>query len=768
MVHRSGAVGALLAVALVGLAAAGAFYTAGEPALADGCLAVTTVAGIVPAAYWAATAARRRRLGVDVVALLALAGTLAVGEYFAGAVITLMLASGRTLEARAQRRARRDLTALLARAPRVAHRNRGGSVETVPADQITPGDHLVVKPGEIVPVDGTVESAMAVTDESTLTGEARLIERPAGDPVRSGVVNAGAAFELLATTTTADSTYAGIVRLVEQAEASSAPFVRLADRYAAVFLVASVATAAFAGFVSGDPARAVAVLVVATPCPLILAAPVAIVGGLSSAARRGVVVKGGGALERLADARVLLFDKTGTLTSGRPRLTAVVTAGRHEADDLLRLAASVDQVSPHVVAAAIVSAAVERGMALSLPADVEESPGRGVRGLVEGHLVAVGTDEWAGIDRSARWAARLRRRAHLDGSPVVFVAVDDEPVGALVLDDPIRVDAARSVRDLRRAGITRVVMVTGDHQDLATVVGSVIGVDAVVADRSPSEKVVAIDVERKVGTTIMVGDGLNDAPALAHADVGVAMGVRGATAASEAADVVLTSERLDRLADAISIAHRARRIGRQSAGAGIVLSVIAMGWATAGFLPPAIGALVQEAIDVAVILNALRALRQPPRSRPIAEEFTALGRRFSAEHARLRPRLAEIKALADAIDRDPRPAVLDRARAILRFLTDDLLPHEAAEEGELYPAMARMLGGDDPTGAMSRAHAEISNLVRRFSLLVEDAESGDADAALDAELRQVLYGLHAVLELHFAQEDEGYLSVAYDDSLVAH
>ncbi len=750
----------LLWVALAGLALGTVLHLAGQADAGDAVWAVTAGLGVVASTGWVLGAARQGRLGVDLLAVVALIGTLATEEYVAGAVITVMLASGRTLEARAAARARHDLSALLERAPRVAHRYEAGELTSPKLAAVVPGDRLLVQPGEVVPVDGLVEGEPAVLDESALTGEPLPVERGEGDPVRSGVINAGGPFDLRATTTADDSTYAGIVRLVADAEASSAPFVRLADRYASVFLVVGFAVAGAAWLLSGDPVRAVAVLVVATPCPLILAAPVAIVSGLSRAAKRGVVIKGGAALEKLADAEVLLFDKTGTLTRGRPTVAEIVPvdAERIGPDEVLRLAASLDQVSPHVLAGAVVRAARSRDLALTLPSDVHERPGQGVAGQVEGQVVEVGNANWILPGAPPPWAHAVRRRADLDGSLTVFVRVDGEPAGAIVLDDPIRPDAARTIRRLRRGGVRRVVMVTGDRADVAQTVGAVIGVDEVLAERSPGEKVEAIRAEGD-RHTIMVGDGINDAPALALADVGVAIGARGATASSEAADVVLTVDRLDRLGDAIAIARRSRDIARQSALAGMGLSLVAMGVAALGYLPPAWGALLQELIDVAVILNALRVLQVPGSETRVNAAEEALVHQFSGEHRTLRPDLDRLRVAADQIGVVAPDRALALVRQVHRFLVEDLLPHEEAEDAILYPVFARVLGGHDPTGTMSRAHVEIAHLVRRIGRLLDEADPAHPDPDDLLELRRVLYGLHAILELHFAQEDEGYLSL---------
>jgi heavy metal-(Cd/Co/Hg/Pb/Zn)-translocating P-type ATPase len=754
----------LLTVAVAGLVCGGLVYLLGSRDVGRTVWAATTVIGVVPATWWVIDALRQRRVGVDVIAVLALVGTLVVQEYLAGAVITVMLASGRLIEARAAARARRELRSLLERAPRIVHRYVDDELSSPPLDEVQPGDLLLVQPGEVVPVDGLVERDVAILDESALTGEPLPVEHVAGDAVRSGVLNAGGPFDLRATTSATESTYAGIVRLVSEAEASTAPFVRLADRYAVAFLVVSLVLAGTAWLISGDLVRAVAVLVVATPCPLILAAPVAIVSGLSRAARRGVVVKGGAALEQLARGEILLFDKTGTLTAGRPTVAEVVTAGTLGSDDVLQLAASLDQVSPHVLAAAVVRAARVRSLVLTLPSDVEEVPGHGVRGIVGGHRVAVGKASWVSALPNDRWVRSVRRRAELDGAVAIFVQVDGVPAGALLLDDPIRADAARTIRQLRRDGIRRIVMVTGDREENAQTVGAVIGVDEVLAERTPDEKVAAVRLEQRSGPTIMVGDGINDAPALALADVGVAIGARGATASSEAADVVLTVDRLDRLGEAVVIARRSRRIALESVLAGIGMSLAAMVAAALGYLPPAWGAVLQEVIDVAVILNALRVLRDTTAATRLRGDDAALTRRFSAEHASLRPDVARIRTVADALDQSRPAEALAMVREIHRFLVEELDPHEQAEDATLYPVLARVLGGTDPTGTMSRAHVEISHLIRRVGRVLDDVGPDGPDHDDIIELRRLLYGLHAILQLHFAQEDEGYLSLADDET----
>jgi heavy metal translocating P-type ATPase len=607
---------AMVALALTGLLAGAVAWVLGWQSAADLAWAFTTAIAVPPVAISLLQRLRHGSLGVDLIALLALAGALAYHQYLAGALISLMFATGQALEAYGGARARAELTALLARAPRTAQRYAGTAVETVPVDAIRRDDRLLVTAGEVLPVDGVVLATPAVIDESALTGEAALVRREPGEKVLSGSVNAGAPFDLLATAPAAESTYAGIVRLVRDAEASKAPFVRLADRYAVIFLPLTLVLSALAWILSGDPVRALAVLVVATPCPLLLAAPVAIVSGMSRAAAAGIIVKGGGALEALGRAKLLFIDKTGTVTTGVPTLGGTVAFGGLDPDTILRLAASLEQASSHVLAEAIAKGACERQLELVAPRDVREDAGYGVRGEVEGRLVAVGRRNWVVAGQATPTGASVaEERAAVEGASTVFVAVDGSLAGMLWLTDPIRPDAAATIQELRDAGVRRVTMISGDHASVAARIGATLKVDAVLAEQSPANKIEAVRAARAQGTTVMVGDGINDAPALAAADVGVAMGARGATASSEAADVVLLVDRLDRLALAMGIARRSREIAVQSVVAGMGLSLIAMAVAAVGWLPPAPGALLQEGIDIAVILNALRALQGDDRER---------------------------------------------------------------------------------------------------------------------------------------------------------
>ena len=552
----------------------------------------------------------RGEVGLDIVAALSMSAALIFGEHLAAVVVAMMYSGGTFLERFAEGRARREMRNLLGRVPRSAMRHRDGGLEEVPLDTIIPGDRLLIRQGDVAPVDGTVASDSALMDQSALTGEAMPVRLAQGDAVMSGATNAGEAFDLTATHPADQSTYAGIVRLVEAAQKSKAPMSRLADRYSLVFLAVTVVVAGAAWWFTGDPIRAVAVLVVATPCPLILAVPVALVAGLSRAAKYGVLIKGASALEALARVRTMILDKTGTLTEGRPKIVSIeVFEGFSEAE-VLRLAASLDQVSKHPIAQAIVAAAKARGLVLVLPEAVAETPGEGVAGRIDGRGVLVGGADFV-MPQVAHSAGAAAARAA--GSVLVALGVDGRLAGRIEMADTLREGTSIFLAGLRQLGVARIVLATGDRLAVAQAVTKGLGIDAIKADLKPDQKVLLVLSERKHGLVMMVGDGVNDAPALAAADLGVAMGARGAAASAEAAEVVLLVDRLDRLLPGMEIARRSRAIALQSVYAGIGLSFAGMIAAALGYLTPVQGALLQEAIDVAVILNALRALRIVPQ-----------------------------------------------------------------------------------------------------------------------------------------------------------
>ena len=568
---------------------------------------------------------RRGDVGLDIVAALSMLAALVFAEYLAAVVVAVMYSGGQYLESFAERRANREMTALLARVPRSTLRQRNGRLEEVALEEVEPGDRLVIRKGDVVPVDGAVVDGVAVLDQSALTGESMPVQQKVGDPVLSGSTNAGEAFHLAASRRAAESTYAGIVRLVAAAQRSRAPMSRLADRYAMVFLAATVALAGAAWAWTGDPIRAVAVLVVATPCPLILAVPVAIVSGLSRAAKQGILIKGGQALETLARVRSLVIDKTGTLTHGRARVVSIDVASGQSADELLRIAASLDQASKHMIAQAIVEEAQKKGLQLAVPGDVVETAGEGLEGRVEGHHVVVGGYRFVS-ERVLGVGLCLWRADRPAGAAAVAVGIDGKFAGVLILADELRAGTQALLQSLRALGVERIVLATGDRQDVAELVARGLSIDALRSELTPDQKTLVVLSERKHGPVMMIGDGVNDAPALAAADLGVAMGAKGAAASAEAADVVLLVDQLDRILPAMEIARRSRFIALQSVYAGIGLSVAGMIAAALGFISPVQGAVMQELIDIAVILNALRSLRGQPQSGAAREQTLRPGR----------------------------------------------------------------------------------------------------------------------------------------------
>ena len=561
----------------------------------------------------AVTAARmirdilRGHWGLDILAVVAILSTVAVGEYIAALIIVLMLTGGEALEDYAAGRARGELDALLAKAPQAAHwlPPDGETPVDIPADDVVPGDVLLVKPAELVPVDGVLLSAQASFDESSLTGEPLPVGRTKGDKVMSGSVNGTGAALIRATETTADSQYQRIVALVREAAESKAPVVRLADRFAVPFTAFSLLLAGAAWLLTGNPVRFAEVLVLATPCPLLIAAPVAFMGGMSRSARNGIIVKGGATLQQLARARSIAFDKTGTLTYGRPELAAVEPAPAFAAEDVLRLAASAEQYSSHVLAAAVQNAARERGLQLSPAASASEYATNGVRAQVDGHTVLVGKRSFVAAE-APETPDGTGTRTH-GGQLRVYVAVDGRFAGVLLLSDTPRPNARATLERLASLGLEPPVMLTGDGRASAESTAAALGIREVHAELLPEDKVRLV-AALPGRPAVMVGDGVNDAPVLAAADVGIAMGARGSTAAGESADAVIMADDISKVADAVVIGRRTMQIALGSIWLGISLSVGLMLAAAFGFIPAVAGALIQELVDLAAILNALRAL----------------------------------------------------------------------------------------------------------------------------------------------------------------
>ncbi len=556
--------------------------------------------GLLISFKWLVDDFKINTMGSDVLAILSLLGTLFTSEFFAMAIISLMLATGRLLESWAEGQAERELSSLINRIPRTARRVRAdGSIEEIDVPEIQVGNQILLRSGEILPVDGVLLSE-AITDESALTGEPLPQHRGVGALLASGIVNAGSPFTLEATNTAATSTYAGIIALVREAQRKSAPSIRLANKWAIRFVPFALLIAGSAWLFTGEVSRAVAVLVAATPCPLILAVPIAVVSGLSLAAKSGAVIKNGAVLEALAKTRVVLLDKTGTLTYGGPEINSIDCAPSYTAQDVLQLAASVDQYSSHVVAQSLVNGAHARKIQLSTAKNLHETLGHSISGEVNGTRITVGQltsalPEWR------------KSRDELQ----VAVYSDQQLIGIIGLADPVRVESKQLLADLSSAGISEIAMLTGDKQITAEKVAQEIGISKVFSDLTPEQKlaITAQYKESKMGVVVLVGDGINDAPALALADVGVAMGARGASAASEAADVVIVEDSIDRLAIAISIAKLTMKKASQAVAIGMGLSIVAMIAGAFGVTNASEGALIQEGIDVIAILWALTVLR---------------------------------------------------------------------------------------------------------------------------------------------------------------
>lgn len=544
--------------------------------------------------------------GLDILAVVAMISTLAVEEYLAGMIIALMLTGGEALEDMAAGRASRELDSLINRRPTFAYRLEadGTTMARVAITEVEVADVLVVRGSEVIPVDGELLSARASLDESSVTGEAMPVTKYPGDAIISGTVNGSETFQMRATTTAVDSQYAKIVQLVEEAVQSRAPMVRLADRYAVPFTIVALLVAGIAWWYSADPVRFAEVLVVATPCPLLIGAPVAFMGGMSSAATANVIVKDGGTLERLARVKTAAFDKTGTLTQGQPTVARIETVGGTEMETL-QLAASAEQYSVHVFAEPIVQQARQQGLELIAIDHAQEVATNGVEATtVSGQRLRVGKSAF--IAEVTPGFEELKLTA---GETAVYVSCNDQLVGIIVLADPLREAATATIDWLADHGVEQMVMVTGDMESTAQAIAQEIGFrsEQVHASMTPTDKVDVVNAMKS--PTLMVGDGINDAPILAAADIGIAMGARGSTAASESADAVITSERFARLADVTDIAKRTVSIALQSIWFGMAVSIGLMAVAAFGYLPATFGALMQEIVDIIAIVIALQALR---------------------------------------------------------------------------------------------------------------------------------------------------------------
>ncbi len=560
---------------------------------------------------------RQGSFGLDVLAVIAIVSTVLVGDYWAALIVALMLSGGKALEDYATSRAHREVSALLERAPRCAHRANGdGTFAEVPISEVVIGDLIMVRPGEVVPVDGALEGTAGWFDESSLTGESLPVEHQPGDLVLSGTVGQQTVALIRAEASAADSQYQQIIDLVQAAAETKSPIVRLADRYAVPFTIVSLVIAAVAWWLAGDPVRFAEVLVVATPCPLLIAAPVAFLAGMSRAASSGVIVKSGAVMEALSRVRTVAFDKTGTITHGQPVVDAIEPAPGVSPEHVLAVAAAAETYSAHVLAKTIVEGAVERGLSIPQATDVTETTAAGIAAAILGRRTAVGKADHVRSVTGHLVASTDVPPGHI----AIYVGTEDGPLGRILLADEVRAHAAATLAALHRLGVRNVAMLTGDAEATGRHVADQVGIDEVRAGLLPADKVACMS-ELPLRPVAMVGDGVNDAPVLAAADIGIAMGARGATAASESADVVIMLDDLSRVATSIAIAQRTVRVALQAIWLGIAISVVLMIIAAWGLLPAIIGATLQEFVDLAAIVAALRAVRSGGRERELARDL---------------------------------------------------------------------------------------------------------------------------------------------------
>lgn len=593
---------------------------------------ITLIGGGAPIVWESFRGILRKHFASDIVAMMAIIAAILLNDALPGVVIVIMQSGGKALEDYAFRRASSSLDALLARSPRIAHRKKGTSIEEINVSDIQVGDLIVVRPGDLVPVDGKVIQGQPQIDESSLTGEPLSKTKKIGDNVFSGTINTGDAFEMHADKISEESQYAKIVKLVRKAQEEKAPIQRLADRYAVWFTPIVLAVSGIGWFVTSyNPQTILSVLVVATPCSLIFATPIAIMSGINKAAKMGIIIKSGASIEQVGKAQVVVFDKTGTITFGTPAVEEIIPFNRSNSrstdshintDDILRKAASVEQLSSHPAAQALLQKAEERKLGkLPIPTNFHEVSGVGVEGDINGEHIVVGSrslfenienENYLLLNDDVKLCMKNvldTKKGHYDeGRMLALISINKKPAGVILFGDQIRPGITSMIQRLRNLSVIQTVMLTGDSFENAQKIAQQIGITHFESDLLPEQKVVSVNrLKETYKNIVMVGDGINDAPALATATVGVAMGARGTALSAEAADMVLLIDDVTRVADALEIGQRTLSIAKQSIYIGLGASFIFVIIASLGFIPPTIGALLQEVFDVAVILNALRA-----------------------------------------------------------------------------------------------------------------------------------------------------------------
>ncbi len=571
-----------------------------RPEVAEYLFLVTLIVGGAPLVYKTLRGMLQGKFATDILAMLSIITALLMNEAFPGVIIVLMQSGGEALERYGLNRASFSIKQLMERAPKIARRKKEGQLQEVHVEEIQVGEILIVRPGDLVPLDGTITEGRAFIDESAITGEPLARVKGVGEMLMSGSVNVGDAFEMRADRVASQSQYAKIVALVLRAQNEKAPIQRMADRYAQFFTPLALLVAAMGYFITGDRTTILSVFVVATPCPLILAVPVAVLTAMNRAALRGIIVKTGSAIEQVGRADCIVFDKTGTLTFGTPFVEEVIPINGYTSNELLYKAASLEQLSSHTVAQAIVKKGREQFEKLVLPTNFREVPGKGVMGYLGEDEVRIGSRPFVENKEHAH--------THAKGSLSAFIVVNEKPAGEILFTDKLRPEAHLVIARLKTLGIKMVAMITGDGSPNAQVIAEEAGIKEVTAELLPEQKVAFIqNLKKRFTSVVMVGDGINDAPALATATVGVAMGAHGTAVSAEAADVVLLVDDLTRVGDLIEIGRRMLYIARESIYVGMGCSLILMLIAAYGYIPPAIGALLQEVLDAVVILNALRA-----------------------------------------------------------------------------------------------------------------------------------------------------------------
>lgn len=565
-------------------------------------LAVAALTGAIPLAVDMVKTLRAGHFGIDVLALTAIITSVLLGQYWAAIIIVLMLTGGESLEDYAENRAKKELTSLLENRPKLAHLMKGRKTVDIAAAEVKPGDKLTIQPGETIPVDATIIDGTSSIDEATITGESVPIHKAKGDLLLSGTINIEGVLTVKAAHTAAESQYEQIIKLVRNATSGQSPFVRLADRYSVPFTAISYLIAGATWFVSGDAMRFLEVIVVATPCPLLLGAPIAIISGMSRASKNGVIIKTGSSLEQLAVVETVAFDKTGTLTEGLPKVDKVYTYNNFSSEDVVRVAAALEQSSTHILAKAITDYAQKEDIKFQGAKQVAEQAGHGLTGRLSGKTVSAGH---LNLIKEAAIPLPARLKPESFKQTVTYVAIDNELAGAITFKDQIRSESPSMLKRLKAVGIKKFALITGDNESTAVEVAKQLNIVDVFPDCLPSEKMQAL--EELDGPVAFVGDGVNDAPVLTRADIGIALGARGSTAASETADVVILHDDVARVATSVEIAKRTMFIAKQSVLIGILISLGLMAVFASGKFTAAQGALIQEVVDVIVIINALRA-----------------------------------------------------------------------------------------------------------------------------------------------------------------